>query len=327
MRAASIGPQFGNENLKIVERVKPSPGKDEVLVKVSKGGLNPVDYNLINGKIIYHVDPVPHVPGTEVIGTAVTDGKIFKKGDRVIVYNRVFDGYCEECRSNREHLCRNGGIWGIVTDGGYQEYVSVPEKNLFRQEDYLPDDVAASFSVAGLTAYHALQRVNAGAGESILIYGASGNTGLFLVQLAKILGMQVYGVSRNDWIRSFGCDEAYDADKIPEDLTADIVVNSLGSKFWDSSLRHLSVSGRLVTFGIQTGKDGSIDISRTYSKEVSIVGSTGGTRKDLKELIAIAGEHTLKIRKYKEYKLESLSSALVDFQVKHDGRIFIDLEE
>jgi D-arabinose 1-dehydrogenase-like Zn-dependent alcohol dehydrogenase len=326
MKAAVIGPKFGNEHLKIVEREMPVAGNGEVIVHISMGGLNPVDYNLINGRIIYNIMPIPHVPGTEVIGTTVTDGYFIRKGEKVIIYNRVFDGNCQECRSNREHLCRNGGIWGIVTDGGYQEYVSIPEKNLFRMEDYLTDDVAASLPVAGLTAYHALQRANARSGETILIYGASGNTGLFLVQLAKIIGMEVYGVSRNEWVKSYGCDQVFDSSRIPEDLVADVVVNSLGSDFWPSSLNHLSLSGRLVTFGIQTGRDASIDISCIYSRETMIIGSTGGTRKDLQELISLAGEYTLKIRKYREYKLESLDRALLDFQKKHDGRIFINME-
>ena len=327
MKAATIGPEFGNEHLKIVERDMPSVGNENMLIHVEKGGLNPVDYNLINGKLIYNISPLPHVPGTEVIGTAVTSGRLISKGDRVIIYNRVFDGTCDKCITNREHLCTNGGIWGVVTDGGYQEYVSVSEKNLFKMEDYLDEDVAASLPVAGLTAYHALKRAGAQSGESILVYGASGNTGMFIVQFAKIMGLHVYGVSRNAWIRSFGCDEVFDRKNVPQDLTADIVVNSLGSEFWEEAFRHLSVSGRLVTFGIQTGKDASFDISKVYSRETAIVGSTGGTRKDLHEIISIARDHQLRIRKFREYPLIELKQALSDFQKSHDGRILINMNK
>ena len=126
MKAATIGPEFGNDHLKIVERDMPSIGNEDVLIHVEKGGLNPVDYNLINGRLIYNISPLPHVPGTEIIGTAVTSGRLINKGDQVIIYNRVFDGTCDKCITNREHLCANGGIWGVITDGGYQEYVSVP---------------------------------------------------------------------------------------------------------------------------------------------------------------------------------------------------------
>ncbi|MCW6169011.1 MAG: alcohol dehydrogenase catalytic domain-containing protein [Thermoplasmatales archaeon] len=327
MKAATIGPEFGNEHLRVTEKDMPSIATGDVLIQVDKGGLNPVDYNLINGKLIYNISPIPHVPGTEVIGTAVTDGKLINRGDRVIIYNRVFDGTCEKCITNREHLCINGGIWGVITDGGYQEYVSVPEKNLFKMEDYLDEDVAASLPVAGLTAYHALKRVSARSGESILVYGASGNTGMFIVQFAKIMGMHVYGVSRNLWIKSFGCDEVFSTKSVPQDLTADIVVNSLGSEFWDESSKHLSVSGRLVTFGIQTGKEASLDISKIYSRETTIVGSTGGTRKDLHEIISIARDYQLRIKKFKEYPISELKQALSDFQKRHEGRILINMKK
>ncbi len=88
---------------------EPSGG---IKVMVKKAGLNPLDYNLIAGKVVYGVSPMPHIPGSEIMGIAMDDGKNIKKGDRVIVYNRIFDGSCEMCISGNEHLCYNGGIWG-----------------------------------------------------------------------------------------------------------------------------------------------------------------------------------------------------------------------
>ncbi|MCL4480273.1 MAG: alcohol dehydrogenase catalytic domain-containing protein, partial [Candidatus Thermoplasmatota archaeon] len=176
MKAVIVGPKFGNSDVRIISLEKPEPLDSEVLVRVTHAGLNPLDYNLINGNIVYNLKPVPHIPGSEIIGIVESDSGNFRKGQRVLLYNRVFDGTCDRCRSHQEHLCINGGIWGVVTNGGYTEYVSVPEKNLLPIPDDLDNETAVSIPIGALTAYRALKRAGAEAGKSVLIYGASGNT-------------------------------------------------------------------------------------------------------------------------------------------------------
>lgn len=325
MQAVSIGPEFGKENLKFVDIERPRPEHGEVLVRITHAGVNPIDYGVIHGRIVYNLSPIPHIPGSEAIGVVETDGKIFKKGSKVMIFNRVFDGTCDMCRSHREHLCKNGGIWGVVTNGAYTEYVALPERNLFLIPDSMSEEVAVSFPIGALTSYRALMRAHARPGESILIYGASGNTGIFASQLSQIMGLEVYGVSRKNWVKEYGCNEVFETGRIPEDFKADIVVNSLGANFWQDAVSHVKNAGRIVSFGVQTGKDTTLDIAKLYTSEISIIGSTGGSLHDMTELIRISCNHDLKAPVSSKVKLNETRKAMEDFETLRDGRILIEV--
>ena len=325
MHAANIGPEFGKENLKFVTIEKPQAKPGEVLVRITKAGLNPIDYNLIHGKIVYNLSPVPHIPGSEAIGIVESDGSIFKKGDRVLIFNRIFDGTCDMCRSHREHLCRNGGIWGVVSNGAYTEFVSISERNLFRIPDNLSEEVAVSLPVGGLTSYRALARAGVRPGDSILIYGASGNTGIFASQLASIMGLDVYGVSRKPWVKDFGCSTVFSTGEVPKDFKADIVINSLGADFWKESVSHVASGGKIVTFGVLTGREASLDIAHLYTNEIGIIGSTGGSLEDLSRLLRLTDKHELKAPVATRMKLMQLGRALDEFEKIRDGRIILEI--
>ncbi|MCL4438159.1 MAG: alcohol dehydrogenase, partial [Candidatus Thermoplasmatota archaeon] len=74
MKALLVGPKFGNENVTVSDVKNPPDEKGSIRVKLTLAGMNPLDYNLINGKILYNLQPVPHIPGSEAIGTAMDDG-------------------------------------------------------------------------------------------------------------------------------------------------------------------------------------------------------------------------------------------------------------
>jgi alcohol dehydrogenase len=325
MHAVNIGPEFGKENLKFVDTEKPQPKHGEVLVRITKAGLNPIDYNLIHGKIVYNMKPIPHIPGSEAIGAVETDGSLFKKGDQVMIFNRIFDGTCDMCRSHREHLCRHGGIWGVVTNGAYTQYVSVPEKNLFLIPENLNHDVAVSLPIGGLTSYRSLIRAGARPGDTILIYGASGNTGIFASQLASMMGLEVYGVSRKDWVKNYGCSTVFKPGDVPSDFKADIVINSLGADFWKESITHVAVGGRIVSFGVLTGREAALDIAHLYTSEIGIIGSTGGSLEDLSRLLKLSETHEFKAPVATRIKLMQLGRALDEYEKIRDGRIVIEV--
>ncbi len=326
MKAVFVGPKFGTQGVRIEETAINEPGSEEVLVKVTAAGLNPLDYNLINGNIVYNLKPIPHIPGSEVIGTVEKDSRSFKKGQRVMIYNRVFDGTCEMCRTHREHLCTNGGIWGVVTNGGYSEYVTVPEKNAIPVPDSIDDDLAVSIPIGALTAYRALKRAGATAGKKILIYGASGNTGIFAIQFARIMGMEVYGVSRKEWIREYGCAGVYGDGGVPDQLRADIVMNSIGSLFWDDAVKHLSTGGTLVSFGVLTGREAKLDIASLYTREFSFIGSTGGDLKDLTEALEIIKAYRFRVPVAKKFAFRDIGAAIEEYPKTRNGRIIIEFE-
>ncbi|EQD79342.1 Alcohol dehydrogenase GroES domain protein, partial [mine drainage metagenome] len=171
MIVARMHDSGGIENLRIEDIEEPEMVDEEILVKIRLAGLNPLDYNLIHGNVVYSVKPFPHIPGSEVIGEVISDGKVLKKGDRVMVYNRIFDGNCDLCLSGKENLCYNGGIWGVISNGGFTEKISIQEKNLIKIPEVISDELAVSTPIGALTAYHALKKANASAGKNILIYG------------------------------------------------------------------------------------------------------------------------------------------------------------
>lgn len=324
MKGAVVYEPLGKENLKFEEIDVPEPGNGEVRVKFERAGVNPIDYNVVAGKIVYNMQPLPHIPGSEVMGIVQSDGKEFKKGDKVMVFPRLYCGNCEMCLTSREYLCVNGGLWGVVSNGGYAEEFNINEMNLFKMPEGMDPDVAVSLPIGGLTAYHALLRAGASPEKKILIYGASGNTGIFATQLAAHFGMEVLAVSRKSWMKEYGADQVYEPGKIPEDLKVDIVMNSLGQKFWKESIGHLKVGGNLVTFGVQTGKEADVDIASLYTAERSIIGSTGGSKKELQDLANIVVRKGLKVRVAKRFKLSSIKEALDYFPEVRDGRVIID---
>ncbi len=308
----------GIENVQVAERNLEGDG---LKIKIVKAGLNPLDYNLIDGKVVYNVNPMPHIPGSEVMGIAMEDGKVIKKGDRVIVYNRIFDNSCDMCYSGNEHLCYNGGIWGVISNGGYSEFIRIGEQNLFKVPESMDDNTAVSVGIGALTSYRALKMANPRINEKILVYGA-GNTGIFTVQIAKQMGLDVYVSSRNRNLESSGI-KVFDS--VPEDFHSDIIINPLGGKIFSDSMKHLKRKGRIVTYGVLTGKIADTDIANIYTNELKIIGSTGGTRKDLSELLDLMQAKHFDLPVYREFSLWDIKEALHAFRDRINGRIVLNL--
>ena len=308
----------GLENLKVkLDIEEPKITDHDVLIKVKMAGVNPIDHFAISGA--REIKPIPHIPGAESAGEVEKTGKhvtSLKQGDRVVVYGRVFDGTCDMCLNGYEMLCRSGGIIGVMTNGGFAEYIAVPEKNVFKIPNDIEWELAASLPVTTITPYHALKEATLKVNESLLIFGASGNTGAMAIQFGKKMGAKVIAVSKDEWVKNFGADYVIDDyDKVTEkvnELTqgkmVDVVLNSLGVGTWDSSFASVGVNGRLVTFGGLTGADVKLNVQSLYSNQVKLVGSTGGTRNDLREIIEMSKE--LKIRVWKKFKLDEVKEAL-----------------
>jgi len=331
---AVIFEKAGLENLKVkLDIEEPKITDHDVLIKVKMAGVNPIDHFAISG--VREIKPIPHIPGAESAGEVEKTGKhvtSLKQGDRVVVYGRVFDGTCDMCLNGYEMLCRSGGIIGVMTNGGFAEYIAVPEKNVFKIPNDIEWELAASLPVTTITPYHALKEATLKVNESLLIFGASGNTGAMAIQFGKKMGAKVIAVSKDEWVKDFGADYVIDDyDKVTEkvnELTqgkmVDVVLNSLGVGTWDSSFASVGVNGRLVTFGGLTGADVKLNVQSLYSNQVKLVGSTGGTRNDLREIIEMSKE--LKIRVWKKFKLDEVKEALQGlFSKERDGRIMLEI--
>jgi NADPH:quinone reductase-like Zn-dependent oxidoreductase len=327
------------ENLKVLDNVQePKISDHEVLIRVKVTGVNPIDHLVASGALP-KVDPIPHIPGAESsgiveeVGSHVNNINV-KKGDRVVVHNKVFDGTCDMCLNGLDMICRNGGLISVITNGGFAEYIAVPERNVFKIPDDLDWDIAASLPVTSLTPYHALKEASLKINEYLLVFGASGNTGMIAVQLGKKMGAKVIAVSKDNWIKDdFGADYIIsDYDKVAENVKeitegkmADVVLNSLGVGTWDSSFASIGINGRWVAFGGLTGADVKLNVQSLYTKQIKLIGSTGGTRKELQELIDMSSTE-LKVRVWKKFRLEEVKEALQAlFAKERDGRILLDI--
>jgi len=337
---AAIFDKPGLDNLKVIDNVdEPKIGDHDVLIKVKLAGVNPIDHSVVSG-MLPRIVPFPHIPGAESsgiveqVGSEINDGSI-RKGDRVVVYNQVFDGICDMCLNGLDMICRNGGLIGAITNGGFAEYISVPERNVFKIPDKMEWEVAASLPVTSLTPYHALNEASIKLNEYLLIFGASGNTGMMAVQLGKKMGAKVIAVSRDISIKNdFGADFVIgDYDKIAENVKeithgkmADVVLNSLGVSTWDSSFASIGINGRWVSFGGLTGADVKLNVQSLYRKQIKLIGSTGGTRNELRKLIDIATTEGLKVKVWKKLNLDNVKEALQGLFAKdRDGRILIEV--
>ena len=340
MMRAAIFEAPGLDNLKVIDNAEdPKINDHDILIRIKVAGVNPID-NLVVSGMLPQIVPYPHIPGAESsgiveeIGSHVSNDNI-KIGDRVVVHNKVFDGTCDMCLNGLDMICRNGGLIGAITNGGFAEYISVPERNVFKVPDDLNWDVAASLPVTSLTPYHALNEASVKLDEFLLVFGASGSTGMIAVQLGKKMGTRVIAVSRNNWIKTdFGADYVInDYDKVVEQVKeitqgkmAEVVMNSLGIGTWESSIESVGINGRLVTFGGLTGADVKLNVQSLYRKQIKLIGSTGGTRKELLDLITIAGKEGLKVKVWKKFKLDDVKEALQAlFSKERDGRILLDI--
>ena len=328
---ALVFDKSGIDNLKVRDVEEPTLGPHDVLIKVVKSGVNPIDYAVVN---YIPVKPMPHIPGAEIAGVVEKVGEHVKglnRGDRVVVYNRVFDGTCDLCLAGKEMICRNGGIISVTNNGGWSEYFVVPDKNVFKINENINWDLAASLPVAALTSYHALKELEINANDVVVIFGAGGNTGIFAVQLAKKFGATVVAVSRKNWLKEFGADYVIGYNEVTEKVKeitggkmADVVINSLGSSVWDKSLEVVGYSGRLALFGTLTGSEVKLSLDKIYGKHVKIIGTTGGSRREMLELINLCKD--CKVKVWKTFKLDEGQEALRHIMNENrDGRILIQI--
>ena len=178
MRAIAIEEFGGPERLQLMDLPRPRPGRSEVLVRAVAVGVNPVDWNIREGrlqKILPHAFPL--VPGWDVAGVVEELGENatrFRKGDRVWVY------------AWKPHV-----QWGC-----YAEYVAVAETSVALMPTKLLYEEAAAVPLAALTAWQCLfDDPGIGAGSSVLVHAAAGGVGHFAVQLARHAGAGVIGTA------------------------------------------------------------------------------------------------------------------------------------
>jgi propanol-preferring alcohol dehydrogenase len=168
------------------------------LIRVKAAGICHSDAHYRAG--VSPVEPLPLTLGHEVAGVveetgASADG--FTEGDRVCVHYLATCGRCAFCQAGTEQFCRTAQMIGKHRDGGYAEFIMVPERSVFRLPDEIPFEQGAILMCSSATSLHALHKARLRPGETVAIFGIGG-LGISAVQLAWELGaVQVFAVDIN----------------------------------------------------------------------------------------------------------------------------------
>jgi len=198
---------------------EPSPGSDEVLIKVRATGICGTDVHIYDwDKWSQNRIRPPLVTGHEFVGDVVAVGDEVhhvRAGQRVSAEGHITCGHCEFCRTGQGHICRDVEIIGVDRDGCFAEYLVIDARNLWPVHDNIPDHIAAVFDPVG-NAMHTVMAEPV-AGKSVLVTGA-GAIGLFAVAIAHSLGASpIIVMEPNDRKRRIALEVGADAAFGPDD--------------------------------------------------------------------------------------------------------------
>lgn len=325
MRAVRFHEHGDVDVLRLDDVAEPVAGAGEAVVRVRACGVNRLDLMARAGRTGARI-PLPHISGSEVSGEVAATGpgvSGVKAGDRVAVAPYLFCGTCEFCLRGEETRCLRSDILGLVSQGGYAEYVRVPAANLVPIPDGLGFDQAAALALAALTAYHMLiTRARLQPGEDVLVLAAGSGVGSAAIQIARLAGAQVIatagGADKLARARQLGAHftiDHYQQDIVQEvrSITGkrgvDVVFEHVGEATWEKSVAALTRGGRLVTCGTLTGAEGKVNLWTLFAKELSLIGAYGGTRAELGTVLRLAAAGQLAAVIHRTYPLEAVAEA------------------
>jgi putative PIG3 family NAD(P)H quinone oxidoreductase len=266
MKAVYITSFGGPENLEYREVDDPrAPGSGEVLVRVRAAGLNRADLLQRRGLYPPPEGYSPNIPGLEFAGQVAANGT----------------------GSNRFQM--GDSVFGITAGEAHAEYVVVAETLLARVPAGLDHTQAAAVPEVFVTAHDALFTIcGLKPGDTVLVHAVGSGVGLAALQLAKAAGASVIGTSRSreklERCRGFKLDYAlqvgdpvYFAEAVMAKTNGngvDIVLDLVGSRYFDENLRSLAVKGRIALVGLTSGRKTEFDMGIALSKRLTISGTT-----------------------------------------------------
>jgi NADPH:quinone reductase-like Zn-dependent oxidoreductase len=331
----------GPEVLRYEEAPTPEPGPGEVLVGLRAAALNHLDLFTRNGGV--PKVSLPHIGGADGAGVVAANGPgagRYPVGTRVFFDPGLSDGTCDYCARGEHSLCDRWEILGEHRDGTYAQAVVIPEVNLRPIPDGLSFEEAAAFPLVFLTAWRmVVSKAHLLPGESVLILGIGGGVALAALQIAKHMGARVFVTSSSqeklDRAKTMGADvlinhKATDFSKevwsITEKRGVDVVIENVGAATWAGSIRALARGGRLVTCGATSGPKPDEDIRRIFTKQITIYGSTMGTRHDWEQLTRLLAARTLRPVVDRTLPLEQAAQAqtLLE-QGEHFGKLVLKI--
>lgn len=312
--------EFGQ--LKVGEMENPTAGDGEVVVALRTAGINRRDLAIPNrrgdevGGLVLGSDGAGVI---ESIGEGVSSISV---GDEVIVNPAL------RWDKNSDAPPESFDILGMPDNGTFAEKIVISADQVEIKPKHLSWEEAGVLALAGLTGFRAIfTQGKLKAGETIFIPGAGSGVATYLISFAKNIGARVIVTSRSEEKRkqalALGADRALDTNgdwqKELEDETVDLVIDSVGRATFNRSLEILKKGGRIVVFGATTEDTVELDLRSFFYSQFQLIGSTMGSREELKEMIA-------HIEKYETHpvvdKVFDLDDALEAFDYVKESKQF-----
>jgi len=276
--AARFSPDDPLSALEMGEHAEPSPPDAWTIVSVKATALNQHDVWTLRGVGI-SADQLPMILGCDAAG-------IDADGNEVVVHGVISD---PGSPVSDETLDPSRTLLSERYDGTFAERVAVPSRNLVPKPTALSFAEAACLPTAYLTAFRMLfGKSGAEPGSTVLVQGAGGGVATALILLGSTAGYRIWVTSRSEEKRQraldLGADQTFPPGaRLPERV--DVVMETVGEATWSHSLKALRPGGRIVVSGATSGAMPSADLARVFFFQLSVVGSTMGTRDQLGRLV------------------------------------------
>jgi NADPH:quinone reductase-like Zn-dependent oxidoreductase len=312
MKAVILNENGGTDKLVYTEELpKPEIKPNEVLVKIKATSVNRADL-VIRGGYPGLALNFPHILGGDIAGVIAKTGsevKEFKEGDRVAAWSIVSeadDDWARKCKAGQSVSWQ---YFGMHRKGSYAEYSAVPASSLVKLPDNVSFEDAACLPVAGLTAYHAVKTVgDLQKGDKFFIWGGTSGLGIIAIQLAKVLGAEVFATAgfphKIDFLKQMGVDHIFnhrDGSAIDDEVMAltkglgiDVILDYVGPEAFPKNFKMVKKGGKILFCGILTGREAMVSLHQTYLRHISLLGLYLGEKYELEELIKLVSEGKVK---------------------------------
>jgi NADPH:quinone reductase-like Zn-dependent oxidoreductase len=277
--AAAQSPEDPLAGLHIDDRPDPEPPDGWTTVTIRAASLNHHDLWSLRG-VGLPEDRLPMILGCDATG-------LDEDGNEVVVHSVINDPSWQ----GDETLDPRRSLLSERYPGTFAEKVAVPKRNLLTKPAELSFEEAACLPTAWLTAYRMLfSRGRVPPGATVLVQGASGGVATALTVLATAAGIRVWVTGRSEEKRAraldLGADQAFEPGaRLPERV--DAVMETTGQATWAHSVRSLKPGGTIVISGATTGDAPPAELTRIFFLQLSVIGSTMGTREELERLIRL----------------------------------------
>jgi propanol-preferring alcohol dehydrogenase len=289
--------------LELREVPVPQVGAGQILIRVRAAGVCHTDLHAASGDWPVKPQP-PFIPGHEGVGEVAAVGAgvtHLKEGDRVgAPWLHTACGRCPHCVGGWETLCESQQMTGYSVDGCYAEFVRADANYVGKIPDGLDWGAAAPILCAGVTVYKGLKETEARPGQWVAISGIGG-LGHMAVQYAKAMGLHVVAVDIADdklaLARNLGADVTLNAGRV--DVVKEVqrlmggvdgaLVTAVSNRAFGQAVGMLKRGGFVSLIGLPPG-DFPLPIFEVVLKRITVRGSIVGTRNDLREALAFAGE-------------------------------------